>query len=109
LIERWIVTSDRAGFEFDAEDWVVQDIDRDAVLMILSREILRSYDRLEYLSRRLEQRGLDRVASHVRDNLLPKSANQRIGDFGELIATAVFRRLKRYTGPGAQASLQARS
>jgi hypothetical protein len=41
MIERWIVTSDRAGFGFDAEDWVVQDIDRDAVLMILSREILR--------------------------------------------------------------------
>jgi hypothetical protein len=99
VIERWLAAEAPDGLGFAVEDWVAQDIDRDAVLLILSREILRSYERLNYLSRRLAERGLDRVAEHIRDNLLPGPGRQRIGDFGELVATAVFRRLKRYTVP----------
>jgi hypothetical protein len=99
VIERWIVAEAREGLGLAAEAWLTQDIERDAVVLILSREILRSYERLDYLSRRLADRGLDRVAEHVRRNLLPGPGNQRVGDFGELVATAVFRRLKQYTVP----------
>lgn len=92
-LEQWLDHEAVEGFSFDVRRWTEHlDTIEDGLAEALGREILENYARREWLERRLESMGYDRLAEHVRSTVLPPAGNTRTGDFGEIIATFVMRR-----------------
>ncbi len=89
----WLEGEPIEGFSFDGTRWIGRpDIDAEELADALGREVLDNYADREWLERRLERLGYDRLAAHVRGTLLPPAGNTRTGDFGEIVAGLVVRR-----------------
>lgn len=89
----WLDGEPIEGFSFDGTRWTERPgLDAEELAEALGREVLDNYADREWLERRLELLGYDRLAAHVRGTLLPPAGNTRTGDFGEIVAGFVVRR-----------------
>ena len=89
----WLNGEPIEGFSFDGIRWTERPgLDAVELAQALGREVLDNYADREWLERRLDLLGYDRLAAHVRGTLLPPVGNTRTGDFGEIVAGFVVRR-----------------
>lgn len=98
-LAHWLELEKIEGFSFAAEQWTECEYEKDALLEALGREITTNYADREWLERRLRTMGYERLAEHVRHTVLPSPGNTRTGDFGEIVATLLLRRLKEFFVP----------
>jgi Cap4 SAVED domain len=102
FVSRWLMTTPR---ESDGSALAVEDlapiagVSDDELADALGRELRRNYVEPDELAALLEKLGAAVVAQHLRDHKLPSETNQRHGDFGEVLAAAIFRHSRRYCVP----------
>ena len=100
-IEQWVrpVPTDTTG-QLAREDVSLLDgLDGTEGVASLGHELRRNYISPEEIAVVLEAFGADRLATHLRANKLPTKVSIRHGEFGEALAGALFRRVKRYCVP----------
>lgn len=74
-------------------------LDDEALAAMLGRELRRNYVDRQALEVLFNDLGVPEVAAHIRNRVLPTDNKVRIGEFGETIATALFRLSYRYSVP----------
>lgn len=102
MLEKWLADN---GVEriTDVVDLQVltesQDVDREALIGYLGKEILRNYVVPGELELVFEDLGVPEVAAHLSQHKFPSIVRVRNGDFGEAVAGALFRRVRRWCVP----------
>lgn len=74
-------------------------LDDEALIAMLGRELRRNYVDPKALEVLFDDLGAPEVAAHIRNRVLPTDTKVRIGEFGETVATALFRLSYRYSVP----------
>lgn len=74
-------------------------LDDKALIAMLGRELRRNYVDPKALEVLFDDLGAPQVAAHIRSRVLPTENKVRIGEFGEAVATALFRLSYRYSVP----------
>jgi hypothetical protein len=74
-------------------------LDDEALVAMLGRELRRNYVDPKALEVLFNDLGAPQVAAHIRNRVLPTDNKVRIGEFGETVATALFRLSYRYSVP----------
>lgn len=74
-------------------------LDDEALIEMLGRELRRNYVDPKALEVLFNDLGAPQVAAHIRNRVLPTDSKVRIGEFGETVATALFRLSYRYSVP----------
>ncbi|HWC48547.1 MAG TPA: Hachiman antiphage defense system protein HamA [Solirubrobacterales bacterium] len=95
----WLEAEEVSGFRFAAERWTERPFDAQARAEAVGREVLANYANRDWLARRMESMGYERLAQHLRDTVLPPSGNTRTGDFGEIVGTFLLRQHKEFFVP----------
>ena len=74
-------------------------LDDETRIAMLGRELRRNYVDTKALEVLFNDLGAPQVAAHIRSCILPADDKVRIGEFGETVATALFRLSYRYAVP----------
>jgi len=102
MLEKWLTEQDVERVSDVLDVQVVKEgepIEEDALYGYLSHELLRNYVVPGELSAIFQDLGVPEIADHLLKHKFPTIERVRNGDFGEAIAGALFRRVRRWCVP----------